>query len=136
MNRLEFQGLADERLSDAEALLRSGRYACAYYVSGYTIECALKACISRRTQRDDFPPKEAAKYYVHDLSRLLEFAGLEDAFAQNGSLDPAFRANWGVVKDWSEEARYQSAGEREAREILAAITDPDHGVLQWLRKNW
>jgi hypothetical protein len=41
MNRLEFQALAVERLADADALLKAGRYACAYYISGYVIECGL-----------------------------------------------------------------------------------------------
>jgi hypothetical protein len=86
--------------------------------------------------QDDFPPKEAAKYYVHDLSRLLEFAGLEAAFTQEAARNPAFRANWAVVKDWNEETRYQSFGARQAQELLAAIRDPQPGVLQWLRKNW
>jgi hypothetical protein len=35
MNRLEFQDLAVERLGDADALLKAGRFACAYYISGY-----------------------------------------------------------------------------------------------------
>src|ERR1035441_9268701 len=33
MNRLEFQSLATERLDDAAALLKAGRYAGAYYIS-------------------------------------------------------------------------------------------------------
>ena len=136
MNRLEFQHLADERLDDADVLLKAGRYACSYYVSGYAIECALKACIARKTQQDDFPPKDAAKYYVHDLPKLLDIAGLELIFAQAAGQDPVFRANWAIVKDWTEGTRYTSVGEQQAHEILAAIRDPQHGVLQWLRKNW
>ena len=136
MNRFEFQRLADERLDDADVLLKAGRYACAYYISGYAIECALKACIARKTQQNDFPPKEAAKYYIHDLPKLLDIAGLESGFAQEAAQDPVFRANWAVVKDWTEETRYQGPGERLAQQILAAIKDPQHGVLQWLRKNW
>jgi hypothetical protein len=45
MNRVDFQNLATERLSDAEALIAGGRFDCAYYVAGYAVECALKACI-------------------------------------------------------------------------------------------
>ncbi|MEX2263319.1 MAG: hypothetical protein WD696_15285 [Bryobacteraceae bacterium] len=136
MNRLEFQSLAAERLDDDAALLEAGRYAGAYYVSGYAIECAMKACIARKTKQDEFPPKEAAKYYVHDITKLLDIAGLGPAFAQKAGRDPAFSANWAVVKDWTEETRYQSRGQQQAEEILAAINDPQHGVLQWLRRNW
>ncbi|HEV3197577.1 MAG TPA: HEPN domain-containing protein, partial [Bryobacteraceae bacterium] len=76
MNRLEFQVLAVERLSDAEALLKAGRYACADYIAGHAVECALKACIARKTNQHDFPPREAPRYYIHDIQKLLESADL------------------------------------------------------------
>lgn len=136
MNRLEFQSLAVERLADADALLKAGRHACAYYISGYAIECALKACIAKKTNQDDFPPREAARYYVHDIPKLLDSAGLGLAFEQEAEQDAIFGTNWGTVKDWSEETRYQNRGQGQAEEILAAINDPQHGVLQWLRRNW
>jgi hypothetical protein len=82
MNRLEFQALAVERLADADALLKAGRYAGAYYISGYAIECALKTCIARKTNQDDFPPRDAARYCVHDIPKLLDGAGLGPAFEQ------------------------------------------------------
>jgi HEPN domain-containing protein len=136
MNRGEFQSLTVERLEDAASLLKAERYSAAYYLSGYAIECALKACIAGRTKQDEFPPKDAAKYYVHDLLKLLNIADLDSTFEQERKLDAAFETNWTVVKDWTEEARYQSRGKQKAEEILAAINDPQHGVLQWLKRNW
>lgn len=48
-----------------------------------------------------------------------------------------FAVNWSVVKDWSEEARYQTQmPEKTARDIVAALTDPTDGVLTWLKKHW
>ncbi len=135
MNRTEFQSLAIERLDDADALLSAGRYAGAYYISGYCIECALKACIARQTTQDEFPPRDAAKYYVHDLPRLLDIAGLGPAFTEEVGNDTALRSNWAIVKDWTEETRYQGRGQQQAEEILAAVKDPEHGVLQWLKRN-
>ncbi len=136
MNRFEFQILAAERLDDASALLRAGRYAGAYYISGYAIECALKACIARKTKQDEFPPKEAARYYTHDILKLRDAAGLEVAYEQEVKQDATFERNWAVVKEWNEETRYQGRGQQQAEEILAAINDPQHGVLRWLRRNW
>jgi HEPN domain-containing protein len=136
MNRLEFQALAVERLSDADALLKAGRYACAYYIAGYAVECALKACIARKTNQDDFPPREAHRYYVHDIPKLLDGAGLGSAFDKEAGRDAIFRTNWAAVKDWTEETRYESRGQKQAEEILTAINDADHGVLQWLKRNW
>ncbi len=111
LNRFDFQGLAVERLDDAAALLTSGRYACAYYVAGYAIECALKACIARKTQQYEFPSKDAPKYYVHDLAKLLSISGLESEFNSHAGKNPAFRANWALVKDWNEGSRYESRSE-------------------------
>src|SRR5271165_3908240 len=86
--------LGVERLSDAGALLKGGRYACAYYIAGYAVECALKACIARKTNQDDFPPREAARYYVHDIPKLLDAAGLGVVFEQEAGQDAIFIANW------------------------------------------
>ena len=32
--------------------------------------------------------------------------------------------------------RYERKAEPEARELHAAITEPTHGVLQWIRRHW
>ena len=55
MNRQDFQALARVRLEEAKALRDAGRPAGAYYLAGYTVECALKACIAKRTREHDFP---------------------------------------------------------------------------------
>jgi hypothetical protein len=80
MNRADFQALTDERSDDADALLKSARYGCAYYIAGYAVECALKVVIADRTKEGDFPPKDSRKYYPHDLRELLGLAGLQSAF--------------------------------------------------------
>jgi len=61
---------------------------------------------------------------------------LDAAFKQEESNDRIFKENWVAVTDWNEESRYQSRGQREAEAIVAAIRDPEHGVLQWLKQNW
>ena len=50
MKRNELQELASERLKEAQALLGAGFWSGAYYLSGYSIEFALKACIARQFQ--------------------------------------------------------------------------------------
>jgi HEPN domain-containing protein len=136
MNRADFQASADERSDDAEALLRSGRYGCAYYIAGYAVECALKAIIAHQTKEGDFPPKESPRYYSHKLQELLGLAGIQSVFDKEKLKYKAFEDNWQTVKDWNEESRYQSWGQREAEEIVAAVRDADHGVLQWLKQYW
>jgi HEPN domain-containing protein len=47
VDRKQLQNLARIRLKDAKALLGRKRWSGAYYLCGYVIECALKACILR-----------------------------------------------------------------------------------------
>ena len=136
MNRQDLQNLALTRLEEVEVLLNNHKYSGAYYLSGYVIECALKACIAKQTQEFDFPDKKTVMdSYTHDLEKLVKVAKLEK---QLKSLlnDPGFSLRWSMVKDWSEESRYQTHNRQEALDIYSAITDPNHGVLQWLQQHW
>ena len=47
MNRTDLQQPALTRLAEAKALLAAGFPAGAYYLAGYAVECALKACIAK-----------------------------------------------------------------------------------------
>lgn len=71
MNRRDFQELARVRLREAGALLRARHYDGAYYLAGYAVECALKACLARKVRRHEFPPKVGcvSQMYDHDASR-------------------------------------------------------------------
>ena len=57
MNRFDFQRLAKIRIKEAGVLLEKRCYEGAYYLVGYAVECALKACIAKQTQRFEFPEK-------------------------------------------------------------------------------
>jgi HEPN domain-containing protein len=139
MNRDDFRKLAETRLEDARALLNAGRFGAAYYMAGYAVECALKACICKNMREFDFPPRDASQYYQHDLMRLSAIAQIESAFEQERKQDPLLAAYWNVVKDWREDSRYQDTGpeaERAAKGLIEAISESQHGVLQWLSKYW
>ena len=45
MDKKHLQDLAKTRLNDSRALLGRKRWSGAYYLSGYAIECGLKACL-------------------------------------------------------------------------------------------
>ncbi|WP_141604502.1 HEPN domain-containing protein [Terrilactibacillus laevilacticus] len=129
MNRFDFQQLAEIRLKEAEILIENKQYDGAYYLSGYVIECALKACIAKKTREYDFPPNRIKNIYTHELSKLVGEAGLriENSLAE---------INWAVVKDWSEQHRYSFHSELEAKNIYSAVSDPETGVLQWIKQYW
>jgi len=132
----DFQRLAGIRLGEATTLRGSGQYEGAYYLTGYAVECALKACICARQQPGHFPPKEkvARDLYSHNLSTLLDLAGLKTAM--DTAADATLKAYWNVAKDWSEQSRYNLPERQNAEQLYAAVADPRHGVLQWLRNYW
>jgi HEPN domain-containing protein len=136
LNRRDLKNLALTRLKEVEVLLNNRQYSGAYYLSGYVIECALKACIAKQTKKFEFPDKKTVMdSYTHDLEKLVKVAKLD---TQLKSLvnDPDFSLRWSTVKDWSEDSRYQTHNRQEALDIYSAITDPNHGVLQWLQQHW
>jgi HEPN domain-containing protein len=136
VNRADFQILARLRLEEARVLLGNGKQDGAYYLCGYSIECALKACIAKQTQQHDFPPRRAQELYTHDLTRLLRFSELEPLLDSSRAQDPQLEANWATVKDWTEESRYRRHTFDAAMDIYRAVADPAHGVLQWLVRHW
>ncbi|HEV2199149.1 MAG TPA: HEPN domain-containing protein [Bryobacteraceae bacterium] len=138
MNRRDFQELAEARLLDAMALFEAKRFDAAYYVAGYVVECALKACVAKRTREHDFPPKEGSRYYQHDLEKLLAFACKTD-FERDQDADSVLAGYWDLVTRWNEESRYELRGdqaERLAEDMLLAVSDQEHGVLKCLSKYW
>jgi HEPN domain-containing protein len=137
VNRVDFQNLSRVRIKEANALLGQKLYCGAYYLAGYAVECALKACIANLTKEDDFPDKEVVnKSWTHSLTQLVEVAGLEKEREEKARQDSEFELRWGLVKDWREDSRYRTVGEKDAKEFYEAIVNPEHGVLQWLEQRW
>lgn len=137
MNRNDLKLLALTRLREAKVLLANDEYSGAYYLAGYVVECALKACIAKRTKRHDFPDKKTVnESWTHGLAKLVGPAGLEILLAAEIKADPAFSRNWANVIRWAEDSRYQPNGEREAIDLIKAIADRRHGVLRWLKQHW
>ncbi len=138
MNRGDLQQLAEIRIEDAKVLLDAGRFAGAYYLSGYAIECALKSCITKQIREFDFPDKKlVSESHSHDLTKLVRLSGVGHLHDAEVQVNPGFENNWLVVKDWSENSRYDATvAETVARDMYAAVTDPMDGVLTWLKKYW
>jgi hypothetical protein len=137
MNRSDFIKLTKIRLQEAKTLLKAGRFEGAYYLCGYAIECALKACIAKQTRRYDFPDKDNVnRSYTHKLGVLVTLAGLGQELDTTLESDALFGANWALVERWSENSRYQFRSEQEARDLYAATAKPEHGVLKWISRHW
>jgi hypothetical protein len=136
VTRREFQKLAELRAEEAAVLIKSRKLQGAYYLAGYAVECALKACIAKQTKRHEFPPK--TKYvqsiYVHDLSALLQHANLDKQLGVDIKTNPALGINWGVIKEWKEDSRYMSSG-LKGKDMHTALMGPN-GVLTWIKQRW
>jgi hypothetical protein len=150
VNQAELRRMAEERLLDAKALLDGGRWAFAYYVAGYAVECALKSCLLARMIHTGLIFKEkweAKECRVHAFGALIDQADLRDELNEklkaSAAAAPAggppgglFVAHWDTVTKWKETSRYESKMEAEARAIYEAISHDPDGVLPWIRNYW
>jgi HEPN domain-containing protein len=134
--RKDFKALADLRAEEARVLLAKGKQQGAYYLAGYAVECALKACIAQKTKRFEFPPKTeyVREIYSHKLNNLLKVADLHEKMSKHMAINAAFETSWNTVKDWTEESRYQTSG-LNGKEMYNAVTSQD-GVLPWIKLHW
>ena len=79
MNRTQLQRLAAERVEDAQVLPANGRWTAAYYLIGYAVETALKACILKFVEETGviFTDKKfAEKGWTHRFQDLIKQANL------------------------------------------------------------
>jgi HEPN domain-containing protein len=125
------------RVREARILLRAKEWSGAYYLGGYAVECALKACIARQFKRYELPDKNIVeKSYTHSLSALVRVAGLEPTLLTELGTNTSFYINWNVVKDWTVESRYGVVSDKAATDFLKAVTNRQNGILRWVRARW
>ena len=137
LTKNDLERLAQVRLEDALFLLQANRSSSAYYLAGYAVELALKACISKLMQPNMIPDKAFINaIYIHKLDSLLSTAGLRPQFDADTKVDPQFAAYWAIVNNWSEESRYEFWDPISAATLLQAVNEPNHGVFQWVKKHW
>lgn len=137
LTRNDLQRLAQVRLEDAVYLLRANRASSAYYLAGYAIELGLKACISKQVHSNTLPDKGFINaVYMHQLDSLVSTAGLRPDFDADTKADSQFAAFWAITNNWSVESRYVVWDVITATTLLQAVSDPDHGVFQWVKKHW
>jgi HEPN domain-containing protein len=140
MTRVEWQQLAERWLIDAKSLLDDHRWSAAYYAAGYAVECGLKACIVARvatTPEVIFADRKfSEKCWTHTFEELVKLADLVAPRAADVAANPALRANWLIVNDWSETSRYDTTSHWDAKKLYSAITDKVNGVMLWIRVRW
>jgi hypothetical protein len=80
---------------------------------------------------NSFPEKKLAEnFYRHELTLLRNLAGLEDEMDKDAAVSP----QWKIMKDWTEQTRYQiGRSKKEATDLYDAI---EKGVLPWIKARW
>ncbi len=138
MNRSDLQSISRLRVREAKILLDNRCYEGAYYLLGYAVECAFKACIAKQIKRYDFPDRKLVNdIYTHDLNKLLSVSGLEPEHRKQSKSNPSFELNWTIVKDWSEQSRYLGNVTRaKALDFRSAVVSRRNGILPWLQRWW
>ena len=149
----EIEKLSTERLQEAQILFDNKKFDGAFYLSGYSIELALKAKIARRLGVPNlFTNDEKALKSIdgvgsirnviktHNLFTLLIFSGLKEKF----DIDKAKKENVSLslsnslfFQKWSEQWRYMpcgSMGGTECKKLLELLLD-SKGILKWIRIN-
>jgi HEPN domain-containing protein len=137
LTRPDLQKLAHMRLVEASVLLDQGHFSGAYYLGGYAGELALKAVIAKNFVGDEIPDRSFVNsIYTHVLATLVDKAGLKPDLDNRQKTDDKFATNWEIVKNWNEASRYEVISEDDARGLIEALSDPESGVLIWIRAYW
>jgi hypothetical protein len=137
LTKANLEKLAQMRLDDAVLLWHHRKASSAYYLSGYAVELAFKACICKLFQPDVIPDKAFVNaIYTHQFSELLKVAGLTQDFETDSKADPVLATNWVITCKWNEASRYELHDTMSAAALIGAIIEPQHGVFQWVKKHW
>jgi HEPN domain-containing protein len=99
LTKVDLEALAVTRLEDAILLLDAGRSSSAYYLAGYAVELALKACVAKAFQPNAIPDKAFVnEIYTHSLEKLPSTAGLLKPFSAGLENGPTISRCLGYCK--------------------------------------
>ena len=133
----QLEQLSRLRFHQAKALFEAQQFSGAYYLAGYAIECALKACIAAQLEPQIIPDwRFIQKIYTHNPATLVSLAGLEPERVKKALGDTVFAQHWAQVAGWSEESRYRLVSQELAKSMIDAIDDKKHGVYEWIKTHW
>ena len=131
MDKSDLEKLVEIRIKEAKILITAECFEGAYYLLGYAVECALKACIAKKIRANVFPENDFLKQcFSHDFNSLMKAAQIDQLHKQKLINDQNFNANWLVVKDWSVKSRYKSSIDKyTSLDLFNSISDEETGIL-------
>ena len=149
-SRSDLHTLTKQRLDEATALLPLNFPDAAFYLAGYSIECALKAAVCKTLDQDDFyePDRsnKGTRYYVqecifrefktHNYNDLLVLSGLSAKFEIARDTNLELYLAWGEVEKagWNEQYRYQlgTKSSQNVSDFIAAVET----LIVWISNYW
>jgi hypothetical protein len=136
-SKSQLETVAQCKFDDSLLLFEHGRFSNSFYLAGYAIECALKACIARQLLPETIPDKSFVNaFYTHKFDALIGLAGLRNELRVRQDADQTFQANWGLASEWSPDVRYEPVDRSMANLMVIAVGDERHGVLPWIKTYW
>ena len=148
-SRSDLQNLTKQRLDEASALLSLNFPDAAFYLAGYSIECALKAVVCKTLDQDDFyqpdRSKKATRYVqerifrefkTHNYSDLLVLSGLSAEFELARVSDPQLYLAWTDIEKagWTEQFRYELG--TKSRQNVSDFIKAVGAVIIWISNYW
>ncbi len=133
----DLKNLARQKHDDASLLFSNHRYSGAYYLAGYAVELGLKASIAESFIENAIPDKKFVNdIYRHNLTQLIGLTGFSNDFSLDRKNNEILNGHWGIVTQWTTEARYRMIDAVEATAMMAAVTDQKNGIFPWIMKHW
>ena len=134
MLKSDFEHLAQIRVREARLLLAGHEFDGCYYLAGYAVEAALKACIAKATRRFEFPDKDRAnRVFTHDLARLLQAAELVVEMRNEAV---GLQEKWALVLKWTVDARYSVGKPHDVAADFLDAAAGRGGIIPWLKRHW
>jgi HEPN domain-containing protein len=125
---LKFLRAAEQRLATAEFLLKNAYYLDCMYLSGYGVECAMKALILSRTPRN----RRAAAAAGFRGAKSHNFEHLKERLNMvNCPMSTELIAHLRVVASWTPQWRYETGLRR--REDAVRFVVATRVILDWLK---
>jgi HEPN domain-containing protein len=147
-NSNDLKILCHQRIKEAEFLVTNDFVDLAFYVTGYSIELALKAAICKSLDIDDFfavsrsiniKEDVVSKFKTHDFRTLLILAGLTKKLDEDKGLSIDLDKAAMYLEDnyggWSPNIRYSPIGSKTEEEVLGFIKITKI-IVQWIEKYW
>lgn len=129
IRREELEALVALRLQEADALRGAGCFLAVVYLSGYAVECQLKAAICHTLGWDEL----RGTFQTHDLELLM----LHSGFHAQLHAEPEVAASFVKIQElWSENLRYSNPtmfDEQTAALFSDWVRHPERGIVPWLQ---